>query len=730
MIASVVMLALLATAISSVTTTRTALDDQYYNQLAREAGQSAVAKAQACLRANNYIPQWSNAQPLRPNTDCTGTPVSLSSPYVLDTALLKTSFEVPSPETLSNGVQRIIATATANRIRLSSGAVWKTYDSSIFALVSAQVTFNTVTFGYTGEAGAFFGTIGVGGRVQALGYNGHGQLGNSTTISATAPRAFILPSGARAAGLYSNFLSVGYAMFAITDDGRLYGAGNNGSGQLGDGTVTAAQSTPVQFRLPPGVQARYVSMLRDVTYVIGSDHNVYAAGSCSYGQLGSNYTIAGCSNRSTYVRVALPAPNTSDPNTLPVMQSDWVQSTNFATDRYNAYIRMQGGRVYGWGSNEYGQLGNGTNTASSLPLKMGTFGDSGQTRATQVAYDGETLYVLDSAGDVYVTGRNNLGKLGGALAPVASSTGLCLDNPSNSTTSGVRIRIYTCNNSTAQKLEWNIDGSIKFRPNNTTELCVDNAGNLPTDGNPIQLYSCNGSPAQRWQYRDNGSIYNPSTGKCIDNPSNSSTSGTQVRLYTCNGTAAQAWSFQNALTFSKVPIPATSGRVTRVTTDQWTTLFLTEDGKIWGAGGNTRGQLGNGQIRNISPVLSEFILPSGRTAVDFYTTKAGVATSDHANTYAILDDGSVWGAGANTYGQLGNGTVTATEATPRRMTLPTGVRAKSVQSGLGTTVILTEQGRIYTVGNNAHGQLGDGTTTNNSIPRANEYTNIIPTIYY
>ena len=101
-----------------------------------------------------------------------------------------------------------------------------------------------------------------------------------------------------------------------------------------------------------------------------------------------------------------------------------------------------------------------------------------------------------------------------------------------------------------------------------------------------------------------------------------------------------------------------------------------------------------------------------------------------ANTYVVLDDGSVMGAGGNEYGQIGNGTVSPSEPTPRKMNLPTGVRARSVQTGLGTTVILTEEGKIYTVGNNTDGQLGDGTTTNSSVPRANIYTNVVPTMYY
>lgn len=730
LIASIVMLLVLTTAVAAVVATRNALDDQRYTQFAKEATESGTAKAQACLRQSNYIAQWTDANPLRPNTDCSGNVISSMSPYVMDTPQLKSTFVVPAPDTLANGVQQVSAQGSLDRVRASNGDVWKSYDSSSYALVTAQVMFNNVTFGYTGAGGAFFGTIGPQGNVSALGYNGNGQLGNGTTSSATKPRSFALPTVTYASSLYTNFLSVGYMMFAITTDGALYGAGSNSNGQLGNGTVSVSQPNPVRFNLPVGVKAKYVSMLPGNTYVIADNNNIYAAGACAYGALGSNYVISGCSDQSTPVRVSLPAPNMSDPNTLPVASSDWVQSTNLATDRWNAYVRMQGGRVYGWGDNYQGQLANGTLTPSSVPVQLGSFGDPGQPKATQVAFDGDAIYILGDDGKVRAAGMNLYGQLGGSMSPVGSSTGYCIDNPNNSTTPGTRLRIWGCNNSTAQKLEWQYDGSIKFRPTSSTELCIDNANNASANGNPIRTWGCNGTVAQKWEMRNDGSIYNASSGKCLDNPGNSSTQGTELQLYDCNGTPAQTWPLYPALTLSTVPIPASSGRVKRITADQWATLYLTEDGKVWGAGSNLAGQLGNGTNKKFSPALSQFILPAGRTAVDFYTTKTGVDTTMDANTYVILDDGSVMGAGGNVYGQIGIGTTSQNEPTPRKMNLPATVKAKSVQTGFGTTVILTRDGKIYTVGNNNYGQLGDGTTNNNSTPRANIYTNIVPTTIY
>jgi alpha-tubulin suppressor-like RCC1 family protein len=725
LIASVVMLMVLTVSLTSVATTRTALDSQYYQQLAREAGESGIAKAQACLAANNYVPQWTT-NPLTPRTNCSGATVSSASSYVYSDSNIRTSFRVVAPETIANGVQKVSVTATTEQLRTTTGTPWRTYTVEVFATVSGEVTFSGIAFGYDGNSGAFFATVDANGVASTLGYNGAGQLGNGTTTNSVTPQRYLLPSGARANAMYTSFLSVGSAMFAGTTDGRLFGAGNNNYGQLGNGSTAAIVSTPVQYQLPAGVSARYVTQLRDTTYVLGSDNNIYAAGRCDFGQLGTNYTIAGCAHRSTPTRVNLPAVNTSNPATIPVATSSYVQSTNLVADSNSAFVRMEGGQVYGWGNNQFGQLGDGTNTSRSSPVKIGAWGDSGQPKAIQLAYEGDTLYVLDSNGNAWVTGKNNFGSTVGANSWIHTSNyAYCLDSIGATMNNGERIGAWSCINYGPQYFQWIAETKqLKFGQYNK---CVDNANNSSANGNPIQTYDCNGTVAQQWEYLDNGSIFHPSTGKCIDLPSN--TNGSYLQLYDCNNSAAQYFPIANIATPQQVPIPG-GEKVTKITTDQWSTLFLTESGKVWGAGANDRGQLGNGQTKRTNHPLQRWQLPAGRIAVDFYTTKADVIDAPYANTYVILDDGSVWGAGANTFGQIGNGTVTTNEPTPRRMNLPTGVSARSVQSGLGTTVILSTQGRIYTVGNNTHGQLGDGTTNNSSTPKANTYTNVVPTRFF
>ena len=72
LIASTVLLIVLAVSVTATTAVRTALKGQYYTQLAQIAGEAGVAYAQACLAENGNVPQWSDAKPLTPATDCFG----------------------------------------------------------------------------------------------------------------------------------------------------------------------------------------------------------------------------------------------------------------------------------------------------------------------------------------------------------------------------------------------------------------------------------------------------------------------------------------------------------------------------------------------------------------------------------------------------------------------------------------------------------------------------------
>jgi alpha-tubulin suppressor-like RCC1 family protein len=707
LIASVVMLIVLISTVSATASIRSALDNQYYSQLAREAAESGLARANACLGDNSYVAQWSTANPLRPNTTCTGGTActNADSCFVTRNGNIRTTFAVSAPTNQSVS-QVVVATGKVELTRTTAGDVWRTFNYSASGRVGIDLSLNTVAFGYLGATGgAYFATIAADGSVRAAGYNGYGQLGNGTTANALSPATFSLPATERPSGIYTNFVSGGSNMFVITNQGSVYGAGQNTVGQLGDASVTN-RSTPVKFILPAGKTARNVLVGGVTTYVTTTDNNIYAAGECDMGRLGSTYTIAGCADKSTAVRVALPAP-TSDLNTQP--------TNEMVTDRQSVFVRMAGGRVYGWGTNDLGQFANGGTTDSSTPVQIGTYGNSGQPKAVSIAFDGDTLYVVDDSGVAKAAGKNIYGQLGGDKVVIHfDGQNKCIDDKSGL---GTIAQFYTCNGTVPQ--QWT------FRSDNTLQSAYSGKCIQDKDGHDTQMAACSTSVKQKFVLQDDGTYLNPATGKCFNN---SGGDGVTLILYTCNGSVNEVMSLPESGVFHTFPLPAGAGDAIKVTTDQWFTSVLTDTGQVYSAGSNARGQLGNGATDLRQPFPVKFILPAGVTATDMWTAAYGVTTTAlYHDTFVVGSDGKVYGAGANTFGQLGDGTTTD-RATPVAMTVINGttIRAQKIQSGFGTSVILTTDKKVYTVGNNASGQLGDGTTTNSSTPRANRYTNVLP----
>lgn len=137
LIASVVLLSVLVAASTSVASIRTSLKAQYYEQLAKSAGEAGVAYAKACLAQNGNIAQWTTAKPLTPYTDCAGNnqinPATQCPAHtrcsVVSTTTFRSSFKVTAPSVDVNGRALTIPnTGYVELLRASNGAVWRTYN--------------------------------------------------------------------------------------------------------------------------------------------------------------------------------------------------------------------------------------------------------------------------------------------------------------------------------------------------------------------------------------------------------------------------------------------------------------------------------------------------------------------------------------------------------------------------------------------------------------------------
>jgi len=152
--------------------------------------------------------------------------------------------------------------------------------------------------------------------------------------------------------------------------------------------------------------------------------------------------------------------------------------------------------------------------------------------------------------------------------------------------------------------------------------------------------------------------------------------------------------------------------------DTYNELFVLHDnGEVWSAGENTYGQLGLGHTTG-QYLLRKIGFPANTKIKKLVSTNESSTTQ----TMMALDtDGYVWTWGYNNVGQVGNGS-TAQRNSPYKLTIYDN--AKDVWAGGGSRgclFLLRETGsgaqQLYGWGHNVHGQLSIGSTTNKSSPQ-------------
>ena len=224
------------------------------------------------------------------------------------------------------------------------------------------------------------------GTVWAWGSNGFGQLGDGTTTERHTP--------VKVSGLSDVIaISVGnYHSLALKSDGTVWAWGYNYYGQLGDGTNTEKDSvgkkTPVKVSRLSGVIA-----IAGGTYhslALKSNGTAWAWGYNSYSQLGDG--------------------TTTDRNT-PMQVGSISGVTAIASGAYHSLALKSDGTVWAWGKNNAGQIGDGGTTGSGVyretPVQV-----SSLSGITAIAGGYSHSLALKSDGTVWAWGSNSWGQLG------------------------------------------------------------------------------------------------------------------------------------------------------------------------------------------------------------------------------------------------------------------------------------------------------------------------------
>ena len=180
--------------------------------------------------------------------------------------------------------------------------------------------------------------------------------------------------------------------------------------------------------------------------------------------------------------------------------------------------------------------------------------------------------------------------------------------------------------------------------------------------------------------------------------------------------------------FNEVDIDIVSGNIIEIIQGEFNTLILTDSGNVYGCGHNA-GSLGinNGTY---STVIKKMKLDSSTLGFDISGKIIKVANMFHY-TIVLTDTGQVYGTGVNTVGQLGLGLVNSQKEKLTKMildsnTLGFDISGKIIDIACGYyhTIVLTDNGKVYSCGDNSYGQLGLGNTNNSNILKEMNLTNI------
>ncbi|XP_019603579.2 RCC1 and BTB domain-containing protein 2 isoform X3 [Rhinolophus sinicus] len=148
-------------------------------------------------------------------------------------------------------------------------------------------------------------------------------------------------------------------------------------------------------------------------------------------------------------------------------------------------------------------------------------------------------------------------------------------------------------------------------------------------------------------------------------------------------------------------------QVIEVACGSYHSLVLTSDGEVFAWGYNNSGQVGSGSTAN-QPI------PRRVTGCLQNKVVVNIACGQMCSV-AVVDTGEVYVWGYNGNGQLGLGS-SGNQSTPCRIAALQGIRVQRVACGYAHTLVLTDEGQVYVWGANSYGQLGIGNKSNLSYP--------------
>ena len=322
------------------------------------------------------------------------------------------------------------------------------------------------------SAGTHFSlALGSDGKVYAWG-NGW-MLGYSPALENQTSPIAVNASGVLAGKTITDIAAGPYHSLALDSTGNVYSWGDNTQGQLGDGT-TSSDNSPIAVDVSGVLAGKTLVGIAAGYYhsaVLDSNGKVYAWGYGVSGQLG-NGTSA---NSLSPVAV----------NTAGVLSGKTI--TTIAAGDYHSLALDSDGKVYAWGYGNVGQLGNSDTINQASPVAVDTSGVLAGKTIVSIAAGSDHSLALDSDGKVYAWGRNTLGQLGDGIVDHHQSSPVTVDT--SGVLAGKTVTAITAGSYHSLALDSN--GKIyAWGSDNQGQL-----GNGATTGNQVSPVTVDTNPA-------------------------------------------------------------------------------------------------------------------------------------------------------------------------------------------------------------------------------------------
>lgn len=456
---------------------------------------------------------------------------------------------------------------------------------------------------------------------------------------------------------------------ALDPVGSIWCWGNDADGQLGDGAATGPQAVPVQVDGSGTVFSR-VAAGKGFTCALSQGGLPYCWGDDSGEQLGNGSGGGLSADQNKPVAVDVGGFTGS---VLPVF-------TDIVVGESHACVIATVGRVYCWGTDADGQLGNGSTTGTQAkPVEI-----DATVTAVSLAASAKNGCLTESDGTASCWGDDASAQIGNGATTGQQASPVAVTLPTG--------KLFT---------------SIVAGP---THACA-----IASDGTA----HCWGSDTG--QQLGNGATGDANAPGAVTMPAGKTFTGIDAGTsHTCalasdgaawcwgddtNGQLGNGTTLTAAQTIPVAVVMPSGKRFKAISTGAQHSCAISGEGLAYCWGSDASAQLGNGAVvtaNQASPV-----------AVTMPTTSAGWidVSAGTSHTCAVASDGTVWCWGSDSYGQLGNGsTATGNRFSPNLIVMPTGKTFTQVSAGVNSTCAITTLGTAYCWGSDATGQLGNGGT--------------------